>query len=653
MNEAVGNHMFKGDGLQRLVFWTGISLFFSVRFYLLLVTSYFSRIPRLGDDALVYLWGGTLHSFQSNQDSVGMQTTLLERTLAAQAKMPDGGFPQIAERAIGGLTPFSDLYYALFSGLGMDLKWTLFFSELFGLVLMTLAFALLLNRLFGAGAAGIGMGLMAFAIFPNQGIYSYIPSTLVLSVGILLWVYVIKERGQISTWKVGVLSLVLSGLHPIGKAYALLAIPLHFIRQGRMSVLRTTQTWWLYGATVAGVVSYALYAATFMGGPLPVNTMAIGGVVENITAAVELLQNPWFRKNSLLVVLFVFGLLYWRHCQELLVAKVLVFFGAVLLGSLLHYLPGYPAELFTRFLVVFSLLAAGVAGRFVVWRWAQIRWRKTFRLLLGFWLLVTMALFIRDYSFQKINERPELVDQGIFAQRLATMTPGSNLIYFDSIVLFQEGLILGASQFSALHHEYLKLIPQRNELLDDYPPHYLFALFPNELNSIAVAKLKSFEPRRYGVFMGEVNSMSLIKSKTETGVSIHVDNPGESFVIMVNDKPLIVADEFDGWVSLPPDVASVETIGLVFPPVDAWLDGIRFGRETEALQWPWNDAARLVYSYRNQRKQKQTVKFGVDAFLQRYDAGYLRPYLPDRAVVDDRGGLLVLRTNRFTETSPM
>jgi hypothetical protein len=641
----------RGQGQRNLIFQLGIAFFFLTRFYLLLVTTLYSGIPRLGDDALVYLWHSKLPYLEAPEKIPALKSTILEQSTAVDLVAIDQ-VPPIAVRTVGGMNFISDFVNASFHYFGLDLKWTFFLSELLGLGLMSLAFALFLREIFGAPAAGIGMGLLAFAIFPNQGIYSYIPSTLALSSAILLWVYILNRQANASIFIVGLIAFVVSQIHPIGRIYALLSIPLYFLNQEPKIIVKNAKVWLLVavvaGSVLAGIGIKAYLTAYMLpslsGPPGGFKIIVIGGLVENIKSALICLWDPWLRKNSLLVVLFFLGLIYSKKVLTNPQKYLLVFSTIILVGSLLHYLPGYPAELFSRLLVPFSILASGVAGSFLYYQWDAIRFKNLFRIFVIFCFIVTCTLFVTKYGFSKINERPEHVDERAFQKLLATFPDNIRLYYFNSITLFQEALLLGGGRLSSIHHEYMELPSVRQKLLKDIPPDYFLALYPDNLNSISAGKLKSFVRPRYGLHLGLLRKVELEVPTSTEKIEMHVDNAGPAFDLEINSQKINVPELFVGWISLPDCTAPNSKINVQFRRVNAWIDGIRLGNEKNDLSWPWNDELKMIYYYRNPRKMPKVVLFGLNAFLDGKDALFLKEYMSDRPFISDKGGILLLKS---------
>ena len=266
--------------------------------------------------------------------------------------------------------------------LNFNLKWTFSITEIVGVVAMAAGFAAFLKILVGPAAAGLGLLLLAFAILPNQGIYAFIPGTFSLSLSMLLWAYLLKAKSEAKILPVLLATIIILGIHQISKIYILAAIVIHAIGLGRFSAIFQRRNLLLYGS-VGVTVLIAFILSKF----LPILAQPSlesfgsaafgGGVVENLKSSLSLIIDPFVRKNLLLVSLFLIGLIFYR--KKSLTPKlglILALISGLLLISMIHILNGYPAELFSRLFVPFAVVAAGVAGKFVLLQVKSGKYKK-------------------------------------------------------------------------------------------------------------------------------------------------------------------------------------------------------------------------------------------------------------------------------------
>jgi hypothetical protein len=226
----------------------GIGVFCLVRAASVLVPAGVLNIPRLGDDALIYLWKGALNREGYDAGLPAVRDILEQRHLADNPPGPVSTMRgRVMGKVVGSPIPIYDFLTRLALSRNLRHKWAFALTELPGVVLMTAAFTGFLLHLFGEGAAGIGLALLAFAILPNQGIASFIPSALALSLSMLLWTYLLIRARHVRLLPVYAGAVLILGVHPIGWVYVLMAIPLHAVNLQRIGAVGERRTLCLYG----------------------------------------------------------------------------------------------------------------------------------------------------------------------------------------------------------------------------------------------------------------------------------------------------------------------------------------------------------------------------------------------------------------------
>ena len=145
---------------------------------------------------------------------------------------PPSDQPEVArQRALAGSRIFP-FYHPLFSAtlialnkLGLDLMTAFKVVWSLGPLIFGLAFAYLLTGLFGASAAGLAMGLLAFKVFPDTGLHFVVPSNLTMALALIMWGRLVRRRGK-APWTLALGSLALAAMHPIGLIYAVMSVVL-------------------------------------------------------------------------------------------------------------------------------------------------------------------------------------------------------------------------------------------------------------------------------------------------------------------------------------------------------------------------------------------------------------------------------------------
>ncbi len=88
-------------------------------------------------------------------------------------------------------------------------------------LLFGIGFACLLSVIWGRQAAGIALVLLAFKVFPQTGINFLVPSNFNMGLAMLLWARIIARKGA-APWSMGIGSVVLIAMHPLGAVYAVI-----------------------------------------------------------------------------------------------------------------------------------------------------------------------------------------------------------------------------------------------------------------------------------------------------------------------------------------------------------------------------------------------------------------------------------------------
>lgn len=131
------------------------------------------------------------------------------------------GDPQVARQRILVSFPFPP-YHPLFSAVLLSFKYA-------GLTLITAykvlwsfapiafgaAFAWLLASLWGMLPTGAALFLLAFKVYPSNGLHYLTPSSLAMGIAAIMWTRLIQRRGN-APWTLVIGSLLLMSTHPIG-----------------------------------------------------------------------------------------------------------------------------------------------------------------------------------------------------------------------------------------------------------------------------------------------------------------------------------------------------------------------------------------------------------------------------------------------------
>jgi hypothetical protein len=546
----------------------------------------------------------------------------------------------------------------------MPLKWSLALTEIVGVVVMTAAFSAFLCTLVGRGPAGVGMLLLAFAILPNQGIFSFIPSTMALSLAMLLWVYLLRRRERANAPAVLCAATCISAVHPVGPIYVCVGIGIYGAVLGLRAFFLQRRPLYVSGAAIAGIgcslVFYAMSPTSGTAAPKMLgNVSIVAGLSTNLASIGPFMLDPVLRKNGMLVLLTACALcLGGRRFVGGTVGRIALVLGCALGISLAHALPGYPAELFSRIFVPVVVVAAGVAGRFATEQFEQARYRKVRWTLAVLGICLTGVLWV-DYFFHTMNLRPEVIRDARVRDQIARLPTQTTFLYGEANISVLSVLLLGGQQHGALVLHMLGDTPAAEALLRERRPDVV--VLPNfrQLNSLSTGRSKRLTPRRHGFYLPAVASIVLRLSRGTSGRDLHlfISNDGEPFLLPYQivrvhggipiSTAMQIPGRYAGWLAVQ-TLELADGAALTFLPNNhpAWIEGVSVGPPRPHVMWPWDAGVGVEYQMQNgKRPRGGTLRFTLRELLAEYDALRIEALLPrvDRVLSDD-SGLVFLRT---------
>lgn len=646
----------------KALFYLGFLVFLLAKLYLIVPTTAALAVPRLGDDALVYLWKGQL-ALTENAASLPAL-----RDVAMQRHLQDGADQElrwmrsnVAQRTLGTVTPSYNLIANAALALAPDLRWAFALTEFIGLILMAVGMGWLLFELAGPAVAGVALLPMSFAILPNQGIYSFIPGTLALSCSLILWAYLWHSGERARGWVVAVAALWILGLHPIAKIYVILAPALYWLRLKQWSAWKT-----LPMRRITLACGFALGAAMLLAQlvpalrPPPSEIMGgldlISGVTANFRAVLGLAWDPIIRLNLLWAFLAIGAYLIAPRASLAWPLGWLVLGTAALLGiSLVFWLPGYPAELFSRIWVLFVLFTAAAGARFVlVWWPRQDIFGRLLRGVFGFLIAISMLFWGIKYVPSVMNWRNEVLVEDVVQKQLAAIPSGSTLLYAETTFALQASLLLGGERLGALAYPMLAGTASLARLLEERRPPFMVLPSESRLNSLAEGRSKSFIHRRQGFYAGIVSSFAVERNGglPLQAISLLAEGSGapiqwEAFDPAGNSiaQGQLPWPTGKRWLSFDMPMM-VERVQFVLPNETGWILGLGVGTPTTEVLWPWMSGWSLNYGFRNKGADKNVrIDFSLRALLQRFQAEPLLRYVNTTdPVYSDAGGLVFLKT---------
>lgn len=646
-----------------ILFLSGMAVFLLAKLYLVILTTSALAIPRLGDDSLVYLWNGKL-VYTERAD----QITAL-RDIAEQYHLQDGAAnidwmrSNVAQRTLpSNMIPTYSLLTRTALSITEDLRWAFATTELVGIGIMAAGMAWLLFEIAGSAAAGIALFAMAFAILPNQGIYSFIPSTFALSCSLILWAYLWRRCEHASAIGVGLAALAILGLHPIAKLYVAITPALYWLRLGQWSAWRGPALWRITLACGLSISLALILPLLFPSlRPPPSNIMGglnvLDGALSNLDAVMGLAWDPVVKYNLPWAFMLAGAILFAPRLFLTWPFGALTAGLVALLGvSLLFWLPGYPGELFSRIWVLFVLLTSAIGARFMLDQWARPGLRqKVFKWLFVALMVLSALVWVFKYVPSVMNWRTEVVDEPLVAAELKSFPEGTTLLYAETNVALQASLLLGADRLGAIAYPMLAGTPSLDMLIRQRHPVSIVVPPEPKLNSLAQARYKWFLKRRQGLFSGVVSHFSISRNQGMPlgGLHLLVEGNAEPMHWEATDatgktiaRGKTAWSSESAWMAL--DISdAAEAVHFTLPDANGWILGISAGAPEHKVYWPWETGWALTYGIRGKSPDKNVrLEFSPQSLLARVDAKELELYVdPQHPVQSDAGGLVFLRTS--------
>lgn len=470
--------------LWGLVFGAGLLTWLVVQGALLVVPLWQRATFPEVDDILGYLVKA------EQMDSCFFQDCPALEDLAPQLLEPSSNPLAADQRALAASRVFP-VYHVLLSAVlvglskiglnlvdGYKLLWTL--SPLF----FGTAFACLLWSMWGARAAGLALGLLAFKVFPDTGLNHLAPSNLAMGMAALVWARIVSREGRAYlTLPVG--SLVLIALHPVGRIYAFMgaAFSLALNKDDRKNRWSAAVT--LALILVSSLLSFFVHRPVLLKlSPFSWEGPIFQGFLTSIRrSAAEIISNLVRLEAGLFGLLpffFLFltlGFLTAGKARRSTALKVSALYLAFLLG-LVHYGPTQPADAFFRVWIPLAVIAFGAVGQSLLYI-LEALWQETvetFRegrsprtdlCLKNAWPLLALAVFtgyavhmttrggeqVAATIAHQIASQPLVLSAEQPAKLLAAAEPGDRVLY-TSMILMPWYFIHGAMDQGAVYYHH-------------------------------------------------------------------------------------------------------------------------------------------------------------------------------------------------------
>ncbi len=594
---------FTAKTVGRLIFAFGITLYFICQLSVIVIPIKFRETPAGTADAYSYL-----SKARQMQDCFRQRCPALVDTRAQMQPAADATRQQNDLR-LRRFHRFVYIYHPVHSAavLGLHhagLSWenALDAISVLGAAMIAAGTAWLLYALFGAGAAGVALFLLAFGVYPGfHGTHWIVPGNLAYGIGLLAWA-AIAARVRAMAWLLPIVCLIAVWTHPAGQIHSGIAILLWLA----FAEERTRGVW--ITAFASGI---AAASPTFLGlivtDPVlrftmfypPENWTWQKGFVGNLKGAGKVVFG-WLKSYGgpgvlILAAAGVFAVPAERRWRVFAFSGLVVL---IALGSLVYVLPYYPAELFHRVWIPVCVAVAGLAGA-AVWALALRRppfaldgLRSSLRLLViglaavlaGYTLFaqtITGAAALKEKTGFMTNWGRMDIDPALHTRVIDSLKPGDRLLYRDELALFLYSTY-GANKYGAIYYRGMAKTAEEGQwLAKDKNVRYVVFSIPQFFGRVWL---------HTGSRVRLTPETPVTRDPPETrGLWLRFLNPGKATTMIAKGAtaPIQVPAGESRWIKV--DAALTDgayEISRTTPGPVIWLTGVRFASD-ETTNWPW------------------------------------------------------------------
>jgi hypothetical protein len=654
--------MFLSKYTSNHFFILSIAIFFLAKIFLVTSVSLAIGIPRLGDDSMIYLWKSKIFLSDEAYSYSSLKDIRAQRFLKDHPS-DDLAFSRsnIAQRTLQ--ETFSPTYNLLTSPIiyfANDMRLAFAYTEVIGLLLMIAGIAWLFFEIVGPLAGGIGLLLVSFAILPNQGINSFIPSTYALACSFILWAY-IWRKGRDVSWKViFIVAMLILGLHPIGKVYMFITPFFLGIRLGTTRCYKFPIFWKTLFAC-CGSLTLTLAFPYLSPHLTPPPSDILGGlnfstgIKTNALAIISLIWDPIIRFNPAWSLLFFGTIILWGK-KSFSNQLGLLLWGVFLLLviSLLFFLPGYPGELFSRIWVLFFVITSAICGKFYE-RILTNQQGISKAYCYAFWITITVSsiTWVHKYTPTTMNWRNEVLYEKKIKTTFSHLPENTSVLYTESNIALQASLMLGGEKLGAVVYPMLKHSDSLEKIIAEKRPRTIVTPIDYRLNNLAEVRSKKFTVRRLGIFFPANERFTIYRDNGAPLKKIWLkfySDKYQEFNLKINFfeygnklpiKKILPAKTTISEIEVPNNIAYIE---IECPDLPIWLTGFGSGTPHEQINWPWQESWAIKYQPKNNKKAV-TISFNITALLEQVSATEILPLVnKSNPVISDDGGLVFLRS---------
>jgi hypothetical protein len=637
----------------QLVFAMGMVMYLGFQSYLVLTPVLDRSAPVEVDDSYIHILKAAQMQKCFFQDCPALED--LRPQLLTSSSDPEIAWIRYREYVRAFLV-YSPLHSVILLGVhSIGLSWEAAYNmvEISGALFIGLSIGFWLYVLWGPGAAGVALGLLALTIFYNQGFHYIVPTNLALGIAMLSWSLVIQLGRAVKWGLLGGILLMVS-MHPMGRLYAVVTVGVYLLLADRPLSRRT----YLVSGVGLLIVGLAFCLPWFVSrpelnfwpDPYPagwdiwrVLRLHIGTALHDVVGKWINFHGGYLSAGFLILVGFLSSSPL-RRKNVLVVGGLL---SALLPVSLLFVLPRYPAASFARVWIGLAVLLSGAIGHAIFfWFTTLFGWLRraihdkptcssgcscwipsgrglTIVLLVamgvvlgrnGFYYIIQGSQQVKMIKTKKTTSHPVVLDQsqpGI----LLSSPRGCKSILYASEVPMHFFFSQGALQCGAVYYPALAGTPEEKYWVVDNEQIKHFVSW-NPIHNLPIARegALSLVPGDRLVFRSQL-------VRPLTSVFFYLENLGEdaAMTIRLPDSTklgdhkaiqLRLPAKWAGWLQATTNYEiivaefSFEVLGT---NVLINLRGLQVSRDA-STRWPWNQGITLVYIPAETKTGSETIR---------------------------------------------
>jgi len=516
-----------------------------------------------------------------------------------------------------------------------------------GSILIGLGAALWLLSLWGAGPAGLALLLLAFNVFPDQGLHYVVPSNMTL--GLALWTWTaILHKGALAPWAVLLGIILMVAMHPLGRFYGMVAVFLYLILADRSKIRRV----WIVALVSLILIAIPTIlpwivtrpALAIIHDPVPQGWTRLQGTKTNVIEALRRvtiwagldrhkpMDTGLILTDLAFLVIAGFFVVSPERRRKILPMGLLLF--PLLFADFVFIHVNYPTAIFTRLFIPFAILLTGAIGQ-VAWfsLGTALTWLanalkgssgdpshvgKT--VLANGWRVVIVILMFLILSRYTINSTIIKVQRMIETQSgmryrwdfvfdlkqpallVQKAREGDRVAYTDEATL---GLYLthGAFVTGSVYIPALRNTPEEKTWIHENKNIRYLAVFNpigalpiSSRNGLALPKKEKIEVRTTAASPLSSLLFRFVNPAGEATLAVQGLTPS-GVLDESTSFSLVIPSGFSGWMPCTKDER--RTIGRFTLELRKGsgpfrVEGIRVGDDL-AFNWPWDQGVSLVY----------------------------------------------------------